>query len=71
MNNNNKRKGEDEYEYIYFKNHEGRIERIRKLKYIPRPGYIRLKFLEKWYIKFIRSSYDSKLLWLPWLIGYA
>jgi len=68
-NDGNRRKGHEEHEYIYFKNHEGRIERIRKPKFEPRPGYVRLKFLEKWYIKFIRSSYDSKLMWLPWLIG--
>ena len=41
------------------------------MPYTPRPGYIRLKFLEKLYFKFQRSSYDSKLIWMPWLVGYT
>ena len=51
------------------KDSEGRIKRIRKPKYVARPGYIRLKFLEKLYIKYIRSSYDSKLTYMPWIVG--
>lgn len=65
----NRSNHDNEYEYFYYKDHEGRIQRIRKVSYQPRPGYIRLKFLEKFYIKYIRSSYDSKLTWLPWLVG--
>ena len=64
-------KGEGEEQYFYYKDTEGRIRRIRKLKYENRPGYIRLKFLEKLYIKYIRSSYDSKLTWMPWLVGLS
>jgi hypothetical protein len=36
---------DNEHEYYYFKDHEGRIQRIRRLKYTPRPGYIRVKWL--------------------------
>jgi hypothetical protein len=61
--------GSSDTEYYYYKDSEGRIQRIRKPKYQTRPGYIRLKFLEKLYIKYIRSSYDSKLTWMPWLVG--
>ena len=61
---------DSQYQYYYYKDHEGRVKRIRKFKYSPRPGYIRLKFLQKWYMKWMRSSYDSKLTWLPWIIGY-
>ncbi len=61
---------DNEYDYHYYKDTEGRITRIRKVSYKPRPGYIRLKFLQKYYIKYIRASYDSKLIWAPWIVGY-
>lgn len=67
--NNRRPTGDQDYEYEYFKDSEGKLQRIRKLKYTPRPGYIRIKFIEKLYIKFIRSSYDSKLTYLPWIAG--
>lgn len=63
------KRGNGEEEYYWFKDSEGRIKRIRKPKYVTRPGYIRLKFLEKLYIKYIRSSYDSKLTYMPWIVG--
>jgi hypothetical protein len=45
------------------------MKRVRKINYEARPGYIRLKFLEKWYVKYIRTSYDSKLSYQPWIVG--
>lgn len=60
----------DKYDYEYYEDSEGKIRKVRKMEYQPRSGYIRIKFLDKLWVKWRRSSYDSKLLYLPWMLGY-
>lgn len=65
-----KNKPDDKIEYEYFKDHEGRIKRFRKQDTNTRPGYIRFRFLEKYYIWWKRKSFDTKLAILPWFVGF-
>ena len=57
-------------EYEYFRDNEGKMKRVRKPDYKPRPGFIRIKFIEKYYIWWIRKSFDFKLAILPWFLGF-
>lgn len=57
-------------EYEYFRDHEGRVRRVRKPDYKPRPGYVRFKFFEPLYFWWKRKSFDFKLAILPWFLGF-
>lgn len=66
----NPKQEEGDYEYHYFKDNEGRLKRFRKPDQNPRRGYIRIKFIEKYYIWWRRLSFDIKLAILPWMLGF-
>lgn len=61
----------EKIEYEYFRDTEGRLKRYRKQDYQPRPGYIRFKFLEKYYIWWKRKSFDFKIAIMPWFVGFT
>lgn len=50
----------EDFEYIYFKDTQGRLKRLRKKDYKPRTGYIRLGFIEKYYFWWKKKSFDYR-----------
>ena len=60
----------EDSKYLYYKDIENRIQKVEK-NYIPRKGYVRLKFLETPYRWWRFRSKDAQHAMIPFLISYV